>query len=57
MTLYKITYTTEQWCNAFVEANTPEEAEEKFWQGDAYGQAVYGGEIQENIDVEKVETE
>ncbi len=54
MAIYKITYTDEQWVTCLVDANSPEEAQEQFWAGEYYAQDIYGGEIQQDIDVEIV---
>ena len=57
MARFKIEWTEEVWYRQFVEADSVEEAREKFWNGefDYAPRDVTGGEIQEGIDVEEVQ--
>jgi hypothetical protein len=58
MATFKIEWTEELWCRAYVEAETREEAREFFWSGefDASDPSyVDGTEIQDDIEIEEVE--
>jgi hypothetical protein len=57
MARFKIEWTEEVWNRMFVEAESVDEAREKFWNGefDYEVRDVTGGEIQEGIDVLEVE--
>lgn len=56
MPTYKIDWTREVWYRSEIEAETFEEAREKFWSGDYNDDKdeIFGSEIQENIDIEEV---
>lgn len=55
MAKYEIKWTEETWYSAIVEAKSKKEAEENFWEDYPSNAKAYGGETQQNIDVEKVE--
>ena len=56
MPKYLISFTEEDWYNITIEADSYEDAKEKFWQGDFdYEDVVHTGtEIQESIDIEAI---
>lgn len=56
MPKYLISFTEEDWYNITIEADSYEDAKEKFWQGDFDNDGVVyiGCEIQESIDIEEV---
>jgi hypothetical protein len=56
MPKYLISFTEEDWYNITIEAESEEEAKDKFWRGDFdYEDTVHTGtEIQESIDIEQV---
>ncbi len=55
MATYKISYTLEKWYECAVEADSPEQAREKFWSGDYddMTEKQTGSEIQDTIDIEE----
>ena len=57
MSKYSISWTQEIWNRATIEANSVEEAREKFWLGefDISGTKETGAEIQDGIDIEELE--
>ena len=57
MPRYLISFTEEDWYNITIEADSFEDAREKFWQGDFDHEDVKhtGTEIQESIDIEETE--
>ena len=57
MTNYSVSWTQEIWYRATIEANSVEEAREKFWSGefDTSGTKETGAEIQDGIDIEELE--
>lgn len=57
MKKYLISFTEEDWCNITIEANSLEEAKDKFWSGEFDVEDIRhtGGEIQESIDIEDCE--
>ena len=56
MPTYKIDWTREVWYRSEIEAESFEEAREKFWIGDYDDDKdeIFGSEVQENIDIEEV---
>lgn len=48
---YEVRWTREQWFKVEIQADSPEEAQEKFWSGDYENEQEYGAEIQEDIDI------
>jgi hypothetical protein len=52
---YTVSYTVEKWRRVVVEADSEEQAREKFWAGDFDHEEVeeFGAEIQEGVDVEE----
>lgn len=48
---YEVRWTREQWFKVEIQADSPEEAQEKFWNGDYQNEQEYGAEIQEGLDV------
>jgi hypothetical protein len=48
---YEVRWTREQWFKVAVEADSPEQAELKFWHGEFGKPEMYGTEIQEGIDI------
>jgi hypothetical protein len=56
MAKYELKWTEELWTRTIIEADSKEDALEKFWSQHFDGE-VYGGEIQEGVDVEEVENE
>lgn len=59
MAFFEISYTDESWKRAVVEANNEEEARDKFWSGDfdTTKIKIVGGEIQESIDIDELDTD
>ena len=57
MASYLISFTEEEWYNISIEADSFEEAKEKFWSGDFDHEDIIhtGTEIQESIDIEEIE--
>jgi hypothetical protein len=57
MAEFKIEWTEEIWNRVFVEADSVEDAREKFWSGEFDHEPVdvTGGEIQESVDIEEVQ--
>lgn len=51
MPKYKVQYTYERWYNVIIEADSREEAERKFHEGDFENEQLYGGELQDNYDI------
>ena len=56
MSKYLISFTEEDWYNITIEADSYEEAKDKFWNGEFDTEDVKhtGTEIQESIDIEQV---
>lgn len=56
MSKYLISFTEEDWYNITIEANSFEEAQDKFWATDYNFEDVIhtGTEVQESIDMEEV---
>ena len=56
MSKYLISFTEEDWYNITIEADSYEDAKDKFWHGDFDYEDVKhtGTEIQESIDIEEV---
>jgi hypothetical protein len=52
MPKYEVRWTLERWFKVEIEAENPEEAESKFWQGEYENEQSFGTEIQEGIEVE-----
>ena len=48
---YEVRWTREQWFKVEIQADSPEEAQEKFWNGEYENEQEYGAEIQEDIDI------
>ena len=57
MANYLISFTEEEWYNVTIEADSLQEAKEKFWSHDQDHEDIIhtGTEIQESIDIEEVE--
>ena len=55
MAKYEIKWTRELWLKVTIEADTAQEAEVKFWEGDFENEQQYGSEIQNDIDIEEVQ--
>jgi hypothetical protein len=53
MAKYEIKWTRELWLKVTIEADTAEQAEAKFWEGDFENEQQYGSEVQEGIDIEE----
>jgi hypothetical protein len=55
MTRYRISWTEETWYRNWVEAESEDEARDKFAQGECFDDAeVFGIEVQDGVDVEEV---
>lgn len=55
MAQFKVEWTEELWQRAYIEAESEEEAREKFWDGECFETAQNCGyEIQDSVDVEEV---
>ena len=56
MTKYLISWTEEVWQSVLIDAESKAEAKDKFWSVDFDTETVkiFGGEVQEGIDIEEV---
>jgi len=56
MTKYLISWTEEIWQNVVIDADSEQEAMDKFWSVnfDTESVKIFGGEVQEGVDVEEV---
>jgi hypothetical protein len=48
---YEVRWTREQWYKVSIEADSPEDAQTKFWNGEYDTPEMYGSVIQEDIDI------
>ena len=48
---YEVRWTLEKWYKVSIEADSPEEAEQKFHEGDYENEQVYGAEVQDSVEV------
>lgn len=55
MARFRVEWTREQWFYVEIEAESPEQAKEKFWDGDYENEQMFGSEIQEGVDVKELE--
>jgi hypothetical protein len=55
MDKFRIQWTREQWFYAEIEADNEDHAITKFWEGEYTNEQMFGSEIQDGIDVRKVE--
>lgn len=57
MAKFEIEFTEELWHRTVIEADSLEKAQELFWLGEVdFSQAtIYGGEVQENIEIREVD--
>lgn len=52
MAKYEVSWTREQWFRVTLEADSPQQAEDKFWAGEYENEQQYGSEIQNDIDID-----
>lgn len=54
---YEVRWTLEKWYKVAIEADSPEEAEEKFHNGsyDFDKEELYGAEVQDSVEVREIE--
>lgn len=51
MPTYEVQWTYEKWYRVSIEADDYEQAQTKFWEGDYENEQVFGGEIQEGVEI------
>jgi hypothetical protein len=54
MAKYEVQWTYERWYRVEIEADSYEQAQQKFWEGDYENEQMFGGEIQEGVEIEEV---
>lgn len=55
MPKYQIEWTHERWLRVSIEADSIEQAEQKFWEGDYENEQEFGQEIQQDVDIKEME--
>jgi hypothetical protein len=50
MAKYEVSWTRELWLRVTIEADSLEQAEQKFWDGEFENEQQYGSEIQQDVD-------
>jgi hypothetical protein len=48
---YEVRWTLEKWYKVSIEADSPEQAEKKFHEGDYENEQMYGAEVQDSVEV------
>jgi hypothetical protein len=55
MSKFRVEWTREQWFYVEIEADSPEQAKEKFWEGDYENEQMFGSEIQDGVEAHEVD--
>lgn len=55
MATYRVEWTREQWFYANIEADSEDNAIEKFWAGEYENEQMFGAEIQEGVEAREID--